>query len=78
MNSTPEDKWEVADIVAGGLQAELMRGLLEAQEIQVMLSQEGAGRAYGFSAGPLGEVTILVPSRQLSEAKKILDQYYNN
>jgi hypothetical protein len=34
-----DQTWEVVEIVSGDLQAELLRGLLEAQGIPVMLSQ---------------------------------------
>lgn len=67
--------WELLAVTAGDLQAELIRGLLEAQGIQVQLSQEGAGRAIGLSVGPLGEVEILVPSNQIEFARKILEDY---
>ncbi len=67
--------WELLAVSAGDLQAELIRGLLEAQGIQVQLSQEGAGRAIGLSVGPLGEVEILVASTQLDEARKIMEDY---
>lgn len=72
-----ETKWAVADIVTGEMQAELLRGLLEAQGIQVILNQEGAGRAIGLSVGPLGEVEILVPADQLGLAKQIFEDYYS-
>jgi hypothetical protein len=77
MNSYPEEKWELVAIVNGALQAELLRGLLEAQDIRVLLSQEGAGRAYGINVGPLGEIKILVPTKKLNLAKRILDRYYS-
>ena len=71
----PDDKWALAVIVQGDMQAELLRGLLEAQEIPVGFLREGAGRAFGFTVGPMGEVEILVPERLLPEAKAILQQY---
>ncbi len=70
-----EKRWVVIDKVAGDLQAEILRGLLEAQGIQVLLSQEGAGRALGLSVGPLGEVEILVPVEQEQEANQVLANY---
>jgi hypothetical protein len=74
----PAEKWEVLEKVGGSFQAEILRGLLEAQGISVVLSQEGAGRsAYAVTVGPLGEVQILVPAEELAEARKILDDYYN-
>ena len=71
-----EHRWELLEVVLGDLQAELLRGLLEAQEIPVLLSQEGAGRAIGLSVGPLGEVEILVRSEDLLRARQVLDEYY--
>ena len=57
------EDWIVLDEVAGMLQAEILRGLLEAQEISTVLSQEGAGRAIGLTIGTLGTVQILIPSK---------------
>lgn len=71
-----DESWEIVDEVNGELQAELLRGLLEAQGIQVVLNQEGAGRAYGLNIGTLGQVQILVPSHASAEARQILDDYY--
>lgn len=70
------EQWEVVDRVNGELQGEILRGLLEAQGIPVMLSQEGAGRAYGLSVGALGEVQILVPTSSKSRAELVLQEYY--
>jgi len=71
-----DEKWELLDDVSGPFHAELIRGLLEAQEIPVLLVQEGVGRAVGLTVGPLGDVQILVPSVEIDRAKKILDDYY--
>lgn len=70
-----EEKWTQVAAVHGDLQAELLRGLLEAQDIPVLLSQEGAGRALGLTFGPMGEVKILVPGSQLVRAQAILAAY---
>lgn len=72
----PVEHWEVVDKAPGQLQAELLRGLLEAQGIQVWLNQEGAGHAYGFSVGPMGMVEILVPSHAVQSAQQLLKEYY--
>lgn len=71
-----EQQWEVVEVVNGDFQAQLLRGLLEAQGITVQLSQEGAGRAIGLSIGALGEVQILVPSDSKAFAQQILKDYY--
>ena len=72
-----EDRLEVLDTVSGNFQAEIIRGMLEAQDIRVALSQEGAGSVLAVNVGPLGDVQILVPSSQLERAKKVLDDYYS-
>jgi len=70
-----EIKWASLLRVAGDLQAEIFGGLLEAQGIPVLLSREGAGKAYGLSVGPLGEVEILVPSNLLESAQQVMEEY---
>ena len=69
------DEWITLETVQGDLEAELIRGMLEAQEIPVLLSREGAGRAFGLTVGPMGEVEVLVPKALQNDAKKILEQY---
>lgn len=71
-----ETHWEKVDETQGALQAELLRGLLEAQGISVLLSQEGAGRALGMTVGTLGIVEILVPAAEAEAAQEILKAYY--
>jgi hypothetical protein len=68
------DDWKILAEVNGTLTAELWRGLLEAQGIPVVLSQEGAGRAIGLTVGPLGSVTILVPANEVEHARQVLDE----
>lgn len=71
-----EENWEVIGEVAGDLQAEMLRGLLEAQGFKVWLSQEGAGKAYGLTLSTLGAVQILVPSESAERARLLMDNYY--
>ena len=66
----------VVETTSGMMEAEILRGLLEAQGITVWLLQESAGRAIGLSVGPLGQVDLMVPADQAEEAKKILDDYH--
>lgn len=70
-----EHNWIQIASVQAEVQAELLRGLLEAQDIPVLLSREGAGRALGLTIGPLGEVHILVPDQYQNQARKVLNQY---
>ena len=71
-----DDKWELITTVSGELQADLLRGLLEAEGIKVFLNQEGAGKVYGLTMGPMGEVQVLVPENQSEIARQIVDDYY--
>ena len=71
-----DENWEVVAEIAGDINAEMLRGLLEAQEIQVLLSQEGAGKVYGLTIPKLGTVQILVPTHQVQQAHAVLDDYY--
>lgn len=71
-----EREWVLVDEVSGGIQAEILRGLLEANGIPVWLNQEGAGRAYGLTIPTLGAVQILVPSDVEKQALDLLEAYY--
>jgi len=73
-----EQQWEVLDEISGSIEAEILRGMLEAQDIPVVLSQEGAGRAIGLTMGPLGETQVLVPKDKLVDAQVILDEFYKS
>lgn len=61
---------------AGMIEAEILRGFLEASQIDVLLRRESAGTALGLGAGPLGEVDLLVPPEQEQRAQELLDEYY--
>jgi hypothetical protein len=74
--SMAEEEWVLVDRVPGQLQAEILRGLLEAQGITVWLNQEGAAHAYAVSVGTMGLVEILVPTSMVEKARQILDAYY--
>jgi len=70
-----ENQWQVIYEVADPINAEIVRGFLESQNIQVHLSREGAGRAYGLTIGPLGIVQILVPTQDVERAKQLIAEY---
>jgi hypothetical protein len=70
------DQWELLEQVSGSAKAEILKSLLEAQGINVVLSQEGVGESiYPVTVGPLSEIQILVPTSQLAEAQKVLVDY---
>jgi hypothetical protein len=71
-----EDEWVLVEKVQGQLQAELIKGLLEAQGIMVWLNSQGAAHAYAVSVGTLGAVELLVPSKSFDQARQVLEAYY--
>jgi len=71
-----QNKWQVLEEVGGNDIAELIKSFLEAYEIPVLLSQEGAGH-FGFpvTVGRLGRVQILVPNEFFENAKQLLNEF---
>lgn len=61
-------KWINVYTTAGQLEGEIIKAFLEAQGLQVELSQESIARTLGLSAGKLGEVRVLVPEEQAQSA----------
>jgi len=51
-----DEEWVLIEKVQGQLQAEILKGLLEAQGIMVWLNAQGASHAYAVSVGTLGLV----------------------
>ena len=70
------EAWVSVDTVQGRLEAEIVRGMLEAQEIEVQLSQEASAAIYGLGVGPMAEVEIFVRESQRAEAETLLDRYH--
>ncbi len=57
----------------GQIEAEIIKGLLAANDIEVWLSQESAGSALGLTVGALGEVEIMVRAGQAEQARSLLE-----
>jgi hypothetical protein len=60
---------------AGQAEANLIKSMLEAANIPVMVSQEGAGATFGFTLGLMGEAEILVPEKYADEARGLLEAW---
>lgn len=70
-------KWEKIHEVYGRLEAELIESYLKAQGIDVELFQEAVGHtAFPVTVNGLGRVQIFVPKKNVEEAKKLLEIYY--
>jgi hypothetical protein len=57
----------------GQIEAEILKGLLAANDIEVWLSQESAGSALGLTVGAMGEVEIMVRAEQADQARALLE-----
>ena len=64
----------VVDEADGLLEAEILRGLLEANGIAVWLSGESAGAALGLGVGPMATIEILVVAEVAEQAQRILSE----
>ncbi len=54
------------------MEAQIIKGRLESEDIPVLLRYESAGLVYGLTVDGLGEVKIMVPKHLAGEAKEIL------
>lgn len=69
--------WKLIKIVYNNAESEIIKGMLEAQEILVLLAQEGAAKAIGLNVGTLGEIQIHVKASDFVAAKAVLDDFYS-
>ncbi len=65
-------KWKKIRDETDIIQAELTKGLLNAQGIQAIISREGYESALGITGHSLTHIEILVPGDQIENANKIL------
>lgn len=72
------DEYTLVATAAGRMEAEILRGLLEAHGVPVWLLGESAGSAIGLGVGPLGEIDVRVPAEYEEQAREILAQYYSD
>ena len=54
------------------METTLLKSRLEAEGIPVLVAQEGAAQAYGFSVGPIARADILVPEDRAEEAQAVV------
>ncbi len=71
-----DEEWVPVLTTPNQAQAEILRGLLEAQGVSVWLLQEPAARAIGLQVGPLGEIQLLVPQSQAAQARAVVDAFF--
>mgnify|MGYP006266657753 CR=1 FL=1 len=71
-------KTKLVSVYTGNyLQAQIVKGRLEAEGFPVLLRYEGAGLVYGVTVDGLGEAKVMVPEEMAPEAQIIVaDQEY--
>jgi hypothetical protein len=71
-----ESAWVVLTESNNRIEAEIIKGALQAQGIPSEIFQEGAMRyAYPMMIGPLAKIEICVPRERMDEAKRWLVSY---
>jgi len=70
-----ERKWELIATVHDALQAEILKGLLEANGIMVHIVREGYQAVYGITGQASVRIELLAPNDQIVAARQIMDDY---
>ncbi|MBN2179524.1 MAG: DUF2007 domain-containing protein [Deltaproteobacteria bacterium] len=73
-----DDKWVVVYVASGMINANIIVGRLESEEIPVKLRYDVVGAIYGLTLDGLGEVKVMVPSRYVLRAEEILSHFYED
>ena len=71
-----KNEWVKIEQASDTIQAEVLRGFLEAQGFLVHISREGYQSAIGITGYPSANIEILVPTNQAKEARQTLRDYY--
>lgn len=58
-------------------QAEILRGMLEAQGMPMLISKEAIGQVYGTFVGSMGEIEIYVAAEHEEAAKALVDEFFS-
>ncbi|GMR09720.1 MAG: hypothetical protein BMS9Abin28_0540 [Anaerolineae bacterium] len=76
MTTSEEQPHELVSVgmADGQIEAEIIKGLLNANGVEVWLSQESAGTAIGLGIGPMAEVEIMVRAEQAEQATELLEE----
>lgn len=72
-----DERWEVAHVAAGMVDAKIVAGKLESEGIPVKLQYEAVGVIYGLTVDGLGEVRVLVPAGCLERALGVIADRYD-
>ena len=70
-----DEEFALVETAEGKLEAEILRGLLESNGIDVLFRGESAAASVGLGVGPMAEVAIYVPKSKEFEARELLAAY---
>lgn len=68
-------KWELVTAVHDMLEAEILKGLLEANGVTIHIVREGYQAAFGITNQPSVRIELLAPNDQIEIAKQIMADY---
>ncbi len=69
-------KWKLITKAETMIEAEIIRGMLEAQEIEALISKAGYANAMGITGAPGASIDVLVPNDQFEAANQLMEDYY--
>jgi hypothetical protein len=64
------------ETVSGLMEAEILRGLLEAAGVMVELSHEAALSVYSLGVGRMARVEVMVRAEQEDLARNVIQEYH--
>jgi hypothetical protein len=68
----PAGKLVTVYTALGRMEAEIVRGRLEAEQIPAMISYESVGQVYGLTMDGLGQVQVKVPEQYAQLARDVI------
>ena len=68
-------KWEFVTAVHDMLEAEILKGLLEANGVMIHIVREGYQAVYGITNQPSVRIELLAPNDQIDIARQIISDY---
>lgn len=76
--SKPSIVWATVAQTSNPAEAEIFAGLLRTANIPHYTQQESIGALHALSIGPLGQITILVPTSYEDEARALLSLNFSD
>ena len=73
-NVAEKTEWVVIETADGEITANVLKSILESEEIPVLLQATGGGSVYAFSIGKLAAVKVLVPKAFEEKARELLKE----